>query len=150
MKYNFCPFTYCNLCCRPPRRGTWIEIFKHNYMASGSKCRPPRRGTWIEINRNTGTMTNISVVPRVGGRGLKYPKDSAFPGFVRVVPRVGGRGLKLLTPSPESLNKLSRPPRRGTWIEIICCRLSSPYFRVVPRVGGRGLKFLRVLGRDGG
>ena len=56
-----------------------------------------------------------------------------------VVPRVGGRGLKLANSSiviPHS----RRPPRRGTWIEILIdlpCGISST---VVPRVGGRGLK----------
>ena len=58
--------------CRPPRRGTWIEIqFVHNFL-SLTYCRPPRRGTWIEIKSSSQKRTTKQVVPRVGGRGLNY------------------------------------------------------------------------------
>ena len=80
-------------------------------------CRPPRRGTWIEIDIEALTDVRIEVVPRVGGRGLKYhlvrgekrtrkrrpPRRGTWIeivqpcqvfGIAEVVPRVGGRGLK--------------------------------------------------------
>ena len=55
-------------------------------IASG---RPPRRGTWIEIFFPKTVDRLRLVVPRVGGRGLNIKKWK-----LQVVPRVGGRGLK--------------------------------------------------------
>ena len=40
-------------------------------------CRPPRRGTWIEMKDVEEGQTVNVVVPRVGGRGLKYDRGIA-------------------------------------------------------------------------
>ena len=61
------------------------------------ECRPPRRGTWIEISIYYHKKTQIAVVPRVGGRGLKLHDKDSWDEDDEVVPRVGGRGLKYLT-----------------------------------------------------
>ena len=52
-------------------RGTWIEIDLCDIGEIAAACRPPRRGTWIEIAAVYKSMCLPHVVPRVGGRGLK-------------------------------------------------------------------------------
>ena len=76
-----------------------------------------------------------------------------------VVPRVGGRGLKFVISGNTCRKHSSRPPRRGTWIEMQIIVKRRFEKMVVPRVGGRGLKsfiynlfitFARVVPRVGG
>ena len=44
------PKDFVQFCCRPPRRGTWIEILSSGTDLTKESGRPPRRGTWIEMD----------------------------------------------------------------------------------------------------
>ena len=66
-----------------------------------------------------------------------------------VAPRAGGRGLKSIF-TACALGLISRPPRRGAWIEIIQRSGTSSGAPVAPRAGGRGLKSVSADGRNFG
>ena len=51
---------------RPPRRGTWIEIFGWEFTFTPSAGRPPRRGTWIEMDGAPCLMASNMSSPAQG------------------------------------------------------------------------------------